>query len=133
MTSVVVDTNILVRLATGDSPGEHRAVLAALATWQWQILVSVVMETEGVLRSVYGYSPEQFVAFIEWLHGHPQVSFAQAEMVKAALEHHRAGLDFADALHLAQAGALTLLTLDRKLLRSAGKLGLNARSPAVAA
>ncbi|GAB1390706.1 MAG: hypothetical protein AMXMBFR78_26930 [Rubrivivax sp.] len=130
MTPVVVDTNILVRLATGDNPGEHRAVLAALATRPWQVLATVLLETEWVLRSVYGYSPEQFVAFIEWLQGHPQVTLAQAEMVKAALEHHRAGLDFADALHLAQAGALTLLTLDRKLLRSAGKLGLNARSPA---
>lgn len=129
MTPVAVDTNILVRLATGDSPAEHRAVLAALAVGRWRVFTTVILETEWVLRSLYGYRPAQFAAFLEWLAGHPQVEIAEAALIGHAAAHHRAGLDFADALHIAQADGAPFLTLDRKLLRRAAKLGLPAQLP----
>lgn len=124
MKPVAVDTNILVRLAAGDSPREYRAVTALLADRPWRVLVTVLLETEWVLRSRYGYSPAQFASFVEWLDGSARVEFADAEIVRAAIRFHRAGLDFADALHVAQAGAGPFLTLDRKLLRRSSKLGL---------
>lgn len=130
MTPVAVDTNILVRLATGDNPAEHRAVLTALASRPWRVFTTVVLETEWVLRSVYGYTPVQFAAFLAWLDVHPQVQLRDAPLIRVALDHYRAGLDFADALHLAQAADVSFLTLDRKLLRKAGKLGLKAQPPA---
>ena len=132
MTPVAVDTNILVRLATGDHPGEHRAVLAALATRPWRVFTTVILETEWVLRSVYAYSPAQFAAFIDWLGTHSQIEFADVALIRDSLAHHRAGLDFADALHIAQAPGTPFLTLDRKLLRKAEKLGLTAQLPGAA-
>lgn len=132
MQPVAVDTNVLVRLATGDHPGEHRAALAALAAQPWRLFTTVLLETEWVLRSVYAYSPAQFAAFVGWLDAHPQVQWAEPALIRDALAHHRAGLDFADALHIAQAQGTAFLTLDRKLQRKASKLGLDARPPTAA-
>lgn len=124
MKSVAVDTNVLVRLAVGDSPAEHRAVTAALADRPWRVLVTVLLEAEWVLRSRYGYSPAQFADLVEWLDANTHIEQVDAECVRTAIRHHRAGLDFADALHLAQTGTAPFLTLDRKLLRRSSRLGL---------
>jgi predicted nucleic acid-binding protein len=115
---------MLIRLASGDSPAEHRAVTSALADCPWRVLVTVLLEAEWVLRSRYGYSPAQFASFVEWLDSNERIELTDAECVRTAIRHHRAGLEFADALHLAQVGTEPFLTLDRKLLRRSAKLGL---------
>jgi predicted nucleic acid-binding protein len=122
---VAVDTNVLVRVASGDSPGEHRRALGSLARNRWRILTTVLLETEWVLRSRYGYSTAQFASFVEWLDGNDHVEISDAKFVRAALRHHRDGLDFADALHVAQATDHPFMTLDRKLLRHSRRLGLD--------
>ncbi|MGQ0621614.1 MAG: type II toxin-antitoxin system VapC family toxin [Panacagrimonas sp.] len=122
-----VDANVLVRLATGDNAAEHRAVPVALAHRPWRVLSTVLLETEWVLRSLYAYSPEQFADFVDWLITHPRIMLADVPAARMAIAHHRAGLDFADALHLAQADG-PFLTLDKKLLKRAAKLGLAAEA-----
>jgi predicted nucleic acid-binding protein len=122
--AVAVDTNVLVRLSVGDSPAEHRAVTAALADQPWRVLNTVLLEVEWVLRSRYGYSSAQFASFVEWLDGNERIELVDVAGVRTAVRYHRAGLDFADALHLAQVGAEPFLTLDRKLLRRSSTLGL---------
>jgi len=124
MKPAAVDTNVLVRLATGDNLREHQAAARSLAHRPWRVLLTVVLETEWVLRSRYGYAPPQFAAFVQWLDAHPHVDLAQAATVRKALASHLAGMDFADALHLAQAGGDPLLTLDKALQRKADSLGL---------
>jgi predicted nucleic acid-binding protein len=124
--AAVVDTNVLVRLATGDDAGEHRAATQALANRPWRVLPTVILETEWALRSVYGFSPRQFADFIDWLDSNPRIALAEAEAIRAAAAHHRAGLDFADALHMAQADGAVFLTFDRTLRRKADKLSLRA-------
>jgi predicted nucleic acid-binding protein len=54
----------------------------------------------------------------------------QADDVRVAVTHHRAGMDFADALHLAQADGEPFLTFDKALRKKAGKLGLNTEAVA---
>lgn len=124
MQHVVADTNVLVRLATGDNVREHEAVVAALAARPWRVLATVILEAEWVLRSVYGYSATQFADFVGWMDGNPRIVLDDAATIRTAVAHHRSGLDFADALHLAQADGAPLLTLDKALLRKAAKLGL---------
>lgn len=132
MTAVAaVDTNLLVRLATGDDAREHRAVAASLAARQWRVFSTVILETEWVLRSRYGYTPSQFADFVDWLDSSGRVVFTDAAAVRAAATHHRAGIDFADALHLAQADGGTFLTLDKALRRKAARLGLRADAVAM--
>lgn len=126
MTPICVDTNVLVRLATGDAPTEHEAVVRALEARPWRVLSTVLLETEWVLRSLYGYTSTQFAAFVEWMAAEPRIELADAAAARLAASHHRAGLDFADALHLALARGQPFLTLDRKLLRRSAKLGLAA-------
>lgn len=124
MKPAVVDTNVLVRLATGDNLREHQAAAQSLAGRPWRVLPTVVLETEWVLRSRYGYAPPQFAAFVEWLGAHAHVDLTQAPIIRKALASHLAGMDFADALHLAQADGDPLLTLDKALRRKADSLGL---------
>lgn len=128
MKLAAVDTNVLVRLATGDNLREHQAAVQSLADRPWRVFPTVLLETEWVLRSRYGYAPRQFAAFVEWLDAHARVDLAQAPILRQALAWHRAGMDFADALHLAQADGEPFLTLDKALQRKAHSLGLRAEA-----
>jgi predicted nucleic acid-binding protein len=47
--------------------------------------------------------------------------------ISTATAHHRSGLDFADALHLAHTDGEPFLTFDKALLRKATVLGLPAQ------
>lgn len=129
MKPAAVDTNVLVRLATGDDAREHRMVAESLAARPWRVFPTVILETEWVLRSVYGYSPTQFADFVEWMSANERIDIVDADIVRAAIACHRDGLDFADALHIAQAKGEPFLTLDKTLRRRAAKLGLRADPP----
>jgi predicted nucleic-acid-binding protein len=124
MKPIAIDTNVLVRLATGDDAAGYRAAVASLAERSWRVFPTVILETEWVLRSRYGYTPENFAEFVEWLDANAHVMLTQAEIVRAALSYHREGMDFADALHIAQANGEPFLTMDKALRRKAEKLGL---------
>jgi predicted nucleic acid-binding protein len=130
MKPVAVDTNVLVRLATGDNPAEHQAAVDSMAARPWRVFTTVILETEWVLRSVYQFSPAQFADFVEWMDASGRIGLVQADAVRAAVTHHRVGMDFADALHLAQAGGESFLTFDKALRKKAGKLGLNTEAVA---
>lgn len=92
MTSVAVGTNVLARLATGDSPDEHAKAVHLLATHAVFVPVSVTLELEWVLRSRYRYSAEQFIAFTRWLMQQAGVEFGESKAVHGALNLHEAGL-----------------------------------------
>jgi predicted nucleic-acid-binding protein len=120
----------LVRLATGDNATEHQAAVDSLAARPWRVLPTVILETEWVLRSVYKFSPMQFADFAEWMDASGRIFFAQADAVRAAVTHHRAGMDFADALHLAQTDGEPFLTFDKALRKKATTFGLNTEAVA---
>jgi predicted nucleic acid-binding protein len=127
MDPVPVDTNVLARLATGDTPKGHAAAQALFAD-PVLILVTVLLELEWVLRSVYRYSPQQFLGFASWLMDSEQVSFEQKETVCEALRLHGLGFDFADALHLASAKGKPLATFDKALQRLARRHGMEVKA-----
>ncbi|MFT4256555.1 MAG: type II toxin-antitoxin system VapC family toxin [Pseudoxanthomonas sp.] len=128
MKPAAVDANVLVRLATGDSADEYQAAIDSLAARVWRVFPTVILETEWVLRSRYQFTPARFAEFVEWMDASGRVAFSDADTVRAAVSYHRAGLDFADALHLAQAGGDAFLTFDKALRRRAVKLGLRAKA-----
>lgn len=49
----------------------------------------------------------------------PNVEFGESRAVRAALNLHQDGFDFADALHLMLSGGRPLASFDRALLRRA--------------
>lgn len=78
----------------------------------------MLLETEWVLRSGYGFSSEAIGAALAGLAGLPGVSVD--EPFAAALDGMASGMDFADALHLAKAeGCIAFLSFDLKLAKAA--------------
>ena len=78
------------------------------------------------MRGFYEVEPEAFCQAMDHLLGTTHVTVERWETVKDAVDLHRAGLDFADALHWATSRACRrFLTFDdRRLSRRAKRLGI---------
>ena len=88
--------------------------------------VSVVRETEWVLRSAYGYKPADVARALRAFGGLPQVTIEDAATLAAAFDLAERGMDFADALHLGRAsGQDVFLTFDRRFVKAAQAAGID--------
>ena len=121
---VAVDTNVLVRLLTGDNPAQFKASAQLFATEEIFITDTVLLETEWVLRAAYELTPKDVVAAFRRLLGLRNVSLANAQTAALAIDWHERGLDFADAFHLALCQHLRVLnTFDSAFIKRAKALG----------
>jgi predicted nucleic-acid-binding protein len=129
---ISVETNVLARFYCDDPgdpeaarqrPAARRIVLESPAV---QVPLTVVLELEWVMRGFYEAAPEAFCSALEHLLGMPHVTVERWEAVKDALDLHRRGLDFADALHCAtSAGCEKIVSFDgRRFVRRARRLQL---------
>jgi predicted nucleic-acid-binding protein len=117
---IAVDTDVLVRFLVGDNPTQAARAAALIRANEIWVCKTVLLETEWVLRSLYGFSPENLAGALRSLAGLPTVFLEDEVAVARALDWYKEGLDFADALHLASAGnAKEFATFDRKLSRQA--------------
>jgi predicted nucleic-acid-binding protein len=117
---IAVDTNVVIRLLTGDDPAQYERAHRLFATETIFLPKTVLLESEWVLRSLYSLAPERIVHAITALVALPQVRCEDAAVVSKALEWLHAGLDFADALHLASSHmAISFATFDRAWVRRA--------------
>jgi len=113
---IAVDTNVLVRLLVNDDPAQSPRAAALFAAEEVFIAKTVLLETEWVLRFSYDLPREAVGVAFERLASVSSVTLEDAETVRAALSAHAAGIDFADALHVASArGAARFVTFDKKL------------------
>jgi predicted nucleic-acid-binding protein len=120
---LAIDTNIVVRYVVGDGGGEFVGAVNVIENNQVSIAVTVVLETEWVLRDVYEFSRAEILSAFTRLFGLPTVSVAEPLAVRRALNYAERGFDFADALHLAQASERdAFVTFDKRLARKAGRL-----------
>ena len=135
---IAVDTNVLARFYC-DDPADREAVRQRPAARRVLIEspsvfvpASVVLELEWVMRGFYCLPAEGFCSAMEHLLGMPHVVVERWEAVKDAVDLHRQGLDFADALHWASSRHCERFVTfdDRRFARKARRLGL---SPAVTA
>lgn len=118
-----IDTNVIVRYLTGDDP--QQADQARTVIGQKPVFVprTVLLEVEWVLRGVYDLPSEQIIPALRALAGLPGVSVEDAVLVAKAMDWAQAGMDFADALHLAAAVECeSFLTFDKRLTRSGTRL-----------
>ena len=115
---LAVDTNVVVRLLVADDDEQHARARHLFATRTLWVPVTVVLETEWVLRSAYGFSPDAIGTAISGLVRLANVTVESSDAVTFAVEALSKGIDFADALHLASAAAATegLATFDAKLV-----------------
>jgi predicted nucleic-acid-binding protein len=119
-----VDTNVLVRLATGDDPQQTAAAEAFVAKGAWVSLVALA-EALWVLGSAYGLNHAQLTATVTTWLDHAHLSLEDSDLVQAALQRYRErpALGFTDCLILElahKAGHLPLGTFDRKLAKQPG-------------
>ena len=128
---IAIDTNVVVRILVADEPAAVARAQRLLEANRVFVSHSVLMETEWVLRSTYGYSRDRIVHGLTAFLGLPAVEVADKARLAEAMEWWVEGMDFADALHLvAAAECVSFATFDRQFMRAAARL--NAR-PTVAA
>jgi predicted nucleic-acid-binding protein len=122
---LAVDTNIVVRYLTGDQPEQSAKAREIIDNQNVYLTITVILETEWVLRTVYRFSPSEVGNSLTALAGLPHMQIETPEVVARALEWLRAGMDFADALHLSGANNCdSFLTFDHHFIRAAGTIGL---------
>jgi predicted nucleic-acid-binding protein len=127
-----LDTNILARYYVedaGDTEAQRQRALALKLIESGQPLMvckTVLLEFEWVLRGYYGFTPVEVIQVFEHLCALPQLTLEDRETVVQALSHAAAGLDFADALHLASyRGCVNMASFDdRRFARRAKRMGL---------
>lgn len=129
---IAVDTNVLARFYCDDPddpeaarqrPVARRVMLESPAVF---VPLTVIVEFEWVMRGFYQVDTESFCIAVEHLLGMPHVTVERWEAVKDALDLHRRGLDFADALHWASSrSSVRLVTFDdRRFVRPARRRAL---------
>lgn len=115
-----IDTNVVVRFLTADDAEQAAAARKVIEGGDIFVPLTVWLESEWVLRSGYGFSPLQIADGFCGLAGLPGVSPDEPQMLATAIEWMRAGMDFADALHLVRAGNCSaFLSFDGKLAKAA--------------
>jgi len=113
---IALDTNILTRAivdeadADAETDAQQRQARALLASGKALFVpVTVMEELEWVLRGVYDLPAQEVAALFEDLLAIDHITVDRASAVRQALDWHRQGVDFSDALHLAQAGLCTAM------------------------
>lgn len=121
-----VDTNVLVRLLTGDDPAQAAAARALFESEHVWIAKTVLLETAWVLRSLYGFEDETIRGALTKLLGLRSVSVEDTRAVASALTLTSEGLEFADALHLTSTpeGA-TFASFDGAFVKRATRAGVS--------
>ncbi len=119
---LAVDTNVIVRYLTGDEPKQSAKARKLIDGEAVFVSKTVILETEWVLRSLYGFSPGEIVQSLRGFAGHPSIALEEPDIVAQALDWFEGGVDFADALHLASTQeAAAFVTFDKQLARHTSK------------
>jgi predicted nucleic-acid-binding protein len=122
---IAVDTNVLVRLVTNDDPKQSPRAAQLFVREDVLVPKTVLLETEWVLRGAYDLAPTVIRSAFERLLAVPSVTLEDAPAVARALSWYAAGMDFADALHLASSAPCAgFTTFDGQFAKRAKKLGM---------
>jgi len=119
-----IDTNVVVRFLTNDDKRQAQAARAAIGAGDIFVTTTVLLETEWVLRSAYGFEPDRIADSFQGLAGLPTITVEEPPRLAQAMSWMRQGMDFAVALHLAKTdGCTVFLSFDQKLARLAKASG----------
>lgn len=121
---IAVDTNVLVRLVVNDN--QPQSELAERLVRESRVFISktVLLESEWVLRQVYGFDRQQIALFLRRIFDPWNTVIESGDQVAKAIDWYESGSDFADALHLAASTPATLHTFDRKFCKAARDAGI---------
>jgi predicted nucleic-acid-binding protein len=121
---LAADTNVIVRYLTRDEPEQFAKASALMRSEDVFVCTTVLLETEWVLRRGYQYSRDRIVEALRSISGLPRVTLEHPARALKALDWLAAGMDFADALHLASAESCeAFVSFDRQLASVASRVG----------
>jgi predicted nucleic-acid-binding protein len=128
---LAIDTDLIVRYLVGDDPGQAARARRLIDNNDVFVCTTVLLETEWVLRGVYGFSAAQCSKALADFAGLPRAGLEDAAAVAKALGWTQQGMDFADGLHLAKAeGCEAFISFDRDFAKAANTLGgIKVRAP----
>ena len=129
---LAVDTNLVVRYLTRDDARQFARAEAVIEGRETTyVSLTVLLETEWVLRSSYRYSRGRVVHALRAFAGLPSVALEDAALASQALDWAEQGMDLADALHLAKAQSCeAFITFDQHLVTTGAALSpIPIRSP----
>jgi predicted nucleic-acid-binding protein len=121
-----VDTNLLARYYLADDAAQSKIAAAVLSGGEIFVPKTVLLELTWVLRAVAGQPADRVLAVIQHLLALPGVEIEQREQVLSAIACCRAGIEFANALHLCSSSRCdAFLTFDdRGFARKAARAEL---------
>src|SRR5712691_11493127 len=128
---LAVDTNVVVRYLTGDQAEQFAKAKSLIDGQDVLVCTTVLLETEWVLRSVYGYRPAQLARALRAFAGLPRITLEDPVLAAKALDWMAGGMDFADALHLAKAeGCDAFISFDQRFATAANAVSeVKVRAP----
>jgi predicted nucleic-acid-binding protein len=119
---ISVDTNVIVRLLTGDDQAQFKRAKALFSKENILIATTVILECEWVLRYAYQFEQNEITNAFQSLFGLSNVQLQEPLVIADAIEWHQNGMDFADSIHLAQSKeSEAFVTFDKKFIKSALK------------
>jgi predicted nucleic-acid-binding protein len=123
---IAVDTNVLVRLLTGDDSRQEAAARSLFTREPIWIAKTVLLETGWVLRSLYGLEETEIRAAFTKLLGLENVHAEDESSVAAALALTTRGIEFADALHLcSRPPGAAFVSFDKSFVQRARRAGIS--------
>lgn len=128
---ISVDTNVIVRLLTSDDQLQFERSNVLFSNENILITTTVILECEWVLRYAYHFKQPEITTAFQSLFGLPNVELEEPSVIFNAIEWHQSGMDFVDALHLAQSkDADAFVTFDKNLIKlAANNTTLQVREP----
>lgn len=122
---IAIDTNVLVRLVVADDPDQTRRARKLFRRGGVLVTTTVLLEAAWVLSSAYERDRSRVSAALRGVLGLDGVTCDAPAVVAQALEWFDAGVDLADALHVAStAHASRFATFDRRLVQRARRAGV---------
>ena len=119
---IAVDTNVVVRLLTGDDPKQAAAARSLFAAGPIWIAKTVLLETGWVLRSLYGFEESAICDAFTKLLGLKNVHAEDESAMAAALALTVHGIELADAMHLtSRPPGAAFVSFDRSFVRRANR------------
>ena len=97
---ISIDTNIIIRFLTQDDKRQYKKSFSIFNSQEIFIPDTVILETEWVLRYAYNYSAEDICSAFTSLFGLRNIHLSNPTFIAQAIEWHKQGMDFSDALHL---------------------------------
>ena len=118
---IAADTNIPVRLIVADDDRQVAAILALLESERVYLPLTVLLETEWVLRSRYNYARKRIAAAFRGLMALPNLEVEDRDGVAWAIDRYARRGDFADFIHMVASRPMTAFaTFDVDVEKNAG-------------